>query len=279
MKQSPSALYTDRRHLTTASYGDSANLLSRVNIYQYQEPHIDFVSWSLDQIPWRGNESVIDVGCGPGLYLRQLAQRPGVQLTGLDLSQGMLTDLVKNWDSTFRLPALAVADAQTLPLPDASGDVALAMHMLYHVPDILQAVQELRRVVRPGGTLLVATNSYNHTAEIHEAFRQAVVVICGTLPDGQPSFSLRFSLENGAEYLRTAFDQVERRDIRGTLMIPEVEPLVRYLNSTRSIREESLPDGTSWDGVVTEFERIVQEKIAQRGLFQVQTASGLFVCS
>jgi SAM-dependent methyltransferase len=79
------------------------------------------------------------------IFLRRIAAyRPDLRALGLDLSPGMG-------------PA-AVADAQRLPLPDASAEAVLAMHMLHHVPDIDRAVAEMARVLRPGGVALAASN-------------------------------------------------------------------------------------------------------------------------
>jgi hypothetical protein len=55
-------------------------LQARANIYRYQQPQLDLAGWALEQVTWRGGERVLDVGCGPGQYLRRLAQRPGLQL-------------------------------------------------------------------------------------------------------------------------------------------------------------------------------------------------------
>ena len=103
---------------------------------------------------------VADVGCGNGFDLRQLV--PGGRCRhafGLDLPAGMLRSLEELARSSGRL-TLIQADAQRLPLRDGSIDVALAMHMLYHVPDVPAAVAESRRIVKPGGTVLASTNSY-----------------------------------------------------------------------------------------------------------------------
>jgi SAM-dependent methyltransferase len=91
----PDLLHTDRRHLTTAAYANSANLMA--DIYRYQQPRLDIVGWALDQVRWEGVKRVVDVGCGPGQYLRRLAQRAGLDLIGLDLSRGMLADLERGW--------------------------------------------------------------------------------------------------------------------------------------------------------------------------------------
>jgi len=86
-------------------------------------------------VPWDGTQVVADVGCGNGFDLRQLVPEHRCRHAfGLDLSAGMLRSL-EDLRHTGRL-SLIQADAQQLPLRDSSVDVALAMHMLYHVPDI-----------------------------------------------------------------------------------------------------------------------------------------------
>jgi hypothetical protein len=61
----PSDLHTDRRHLTTAAYANSANLMARADIYKYQQPPIDIVGWTLGQVRWGDVERMIDVGWRP----------------------------------------------------------------------------------------------------------------------------------------------------------------------------------------------------------------------
>jgi SAM-dependent methyltransferase len=275
----PSDLHTDRRHLTTAAYANSANLMARVNIYKYQQPPIDIIRWAFDQVRWEGVERVIDVGCGPGQYLRRLAQPGGLRLIGLDLSRGMLADLERGWGFGPPRPHLAVADAQALPLPDASCDLALAMHMLYHVPDIEQATRELRRVLRPGGVLLALTNGARHTREMIELYATAVARLSGqqATPEPDPRWSRRFGLENGAALLH-AFAQVDKREISSALLIPEAAPVLSYFASTRATREPYLPAGVEWDAVMDEAERIVTETVARQAAFRVQTHVGLFIC-
>lgn len=272
-------LYTDRRHLSTVAYADSSHLNARADLYVHQQPPIDIVAWALDHVPWRGDERVVDVGCGPGRYLKHLAWHPGLRLMGLDLSRGMLADLERGWDLTLPRPALAVADVQALPLPDAQRDVALAMHMLYHVPDIPHAIAELRRVLRPGGVLLALTNNAEHNQELHNVYSTAL----STLSDKQSVDAVlklddRFSGDNAEAFLGGSFDQVERHDVDSTLVVPAVEPILRYVASTRSTREFALPSGVTWDAVIAEVERMVAETITARQAFHIRTSVALFVC-
>ena len=273
-------LSTDRQHLTTAAYASSAHLAARQAIYAYQQPPIDLPGWALAQVTWRGGETVLDVGCGNGVYLGRLAAQPvpPARLLGFDLSRGMLADLVRDWPPARPQPRLVVADIQALPLPDAEVDVVLAMHMLYHVPDLERAVAELRRVLRPGGVLLAATNGDGHLRELAEVIETAVARVAGqpiTLPRAS---GLRFSLENGADRLRTAFARVERRDVPSELVIPAAEPVVRYANSMATLRE-ALPAGTTWEAVLAEVERLATAAIAAHGALRVATRAGVFVCA
>ena len=105
----------------------------------------------------REDDRLLDVGTGTGLVLRTLAARPDRprQAVGLDASAAMLArvgPLPAGWRT-------ATGDAVALPLPDASVDVATAAYLLHVLAPgpRAAALGELRRVVRPGGRLVVAT--------------------------------------------------------------------------------------------------------------------------
>jgi SAM-dependent methyltransferase len=274
----PTKLFTDRAHLTTKSYATGANLAARQSIYQYQRPRADFVGWALDQATWRGGERVLDAGCGNGAYLLRLRGRGVGRLTGLDLSRGMLRE------NAGLGVGLANGDVQALPFESGSFDVVLAMHMLYHVPDIQLAAAELRRVLRPDGVLLAAANATDHLAEITEAIGAAHRLLGVSAEQSGAETrrflrGMRFGRDNGAELLGGAFSRIEWRDSAGDLHIPEAGPLVAYLNSTRTVYEPSLPPGVRWDELAAAFERHVGERIARDGVFHVRAHAGLFVCS
>ena len=111
-------------------------------------------------------ETIVDVGCGNGAYLAELRRRGHTgPVLGLDLSEGMARY------SRVHAPT-TVADAQALPLRDGSVDIVLSLHLLYHVPNLNQAISELRRVLRPSGTAMVATNEPGHTAEANRSSRR-----------------------------------------------------------------------------------------------------------
>jgi phosphatidylethanolamine/phosphatidyl-N-methylethanolamine N-methyltransferase len=97
---------------------------------------------------------VLEVGVGTGLALPQYNSEKHV--TGIDLSTEMLrlARLRTKELSLRNIDALLEMDAQATSFADQSFDVAVAMFVASVVPDPKALVRELRRVVRPGGTIL-----------------------------------------------------------------------------------------------------------------------------
>jgi ubiquinone/menaquinone biosynthesis C-methylase UbiE len=64
-----------------------------------------------------------------------------------------------------------VAPAISIPVADDAADIVVAAWMLYHVPDLDAVLREVRRVLRPGGTLVAVTNGAAHLAALPGQFR------------------------------------------------------------------------------------------------------------
>lgn len=102
----------------------------------------------------RGGD-LLDVGCGPGMLVRHLLDtRPGdFRITACDRSPAMI-DAVGRQTGQRRDLRLSVARIEDLPFPDASFDVVLATGVLEYV-DVRRALDEIARVTRPGGLVVV----------------------------------------------------------------------------------------------------------------------------
>lgn len=105
---------------------------------------------------------VLDVGCGPGTITAGFAGYVAPGLTvGVDVARGILDDArthaAERGADTVRLAAASVYDA---PFPDATFDVAYAHQVLQHLARPVDALRELRRLVRPGGLVAVRDADY-----------------------------------------------------------------------------------------------------------------------
>ena len=95
---------------------------------------------------------VLDVGCGPGALTARLVEGfPSCEVTGVDPDAELLDAARRRVPRASFLPGTA----ESLPLPDASVDVAGARLVLQHLPDPVAAAREVRRVLVPGGRFVV----------------------------------------------------------------------------------------------------------------------------
>jgi SAM-dependent methyltransferase len=123
-------------------------------------PHLDGV---------RGAE-LLDVGTGTGtLAIAALERWPGIRVTGIDPSGGMLE--VAGATAAQRLPAAAqrrfrrrVAPADRMPFEDGAFDAAMSSFVLQLVPSRAAALREIRRVLRPGGVAAWVTWQWTNRA-------------------------------------------------------------------------------------------------------------------
>jgi SAM-dependent methyltransferase len=116
-----------------------------------------------DRLGLRAGERVLDMGCGAGRHAFEMYKR-GADVIAFDQDADELAT-VREWFAAMRdageVPAGAEADvkegdALSLPFADGEFDRVVAAEVLEHIPADIQAIQELVRVLRPGGTLAVS---------------------------------------------------------------------------------------------------------------------------
>ena len=143
----------------------------------------------------RPGERVLDVACGTGTVARLASQQVGAtgMVAGLDINPGMLAV------ARSATPALPIqwheASAHAMPLPDASFDVLLCQMGLQFMPDKPAALREMRRVLVPGGRLVL--NVPGPTPRLFTIMREALARHIG--PEAAGFVNLVFSLHDPAE--------------------------------------------------------------------------------
>jgi SAM-dependent methyltransferase len=104
----------------------------------------------------RTDERWLEVACGPGILSRQLAARANA-VHGVDKTPAMI-EVARREAAAAGIgnATFAVGDATAMNLPTASVDGAIARFAIHHIPAPVRMVQELARVVRPGGRIILA---------------------------------------------------------------------------------------------------------------------------
>jgi ubiquinone/menaquinone biosynthesis C-methylase UbiE len=140
----------------------------------------------------RSGMAVVDVGAGTGALTTELVRR-GAEVAAAEPSPSFVNALQK------RLPGIAVhaASAERLPWPDGRFDAALAQLVVTFMEDARAGVQEMRRVVREGGTVAVCMWDL-HGMEMLAAIRRAQDALAsgGPAPEARNLYRDRESLES-----------------------------------------------------------------------------------
>lgn len=98
-------------------------------------------------------ERVLEVGIGTGRMARPLMQAD-VQMVGVDISTEMMRQLLAQLTPQHRAPELLLADATALPFREGSFQAAMIVHVLHLVRSVEETIEEVKRVLAPGGVLL-----------------------------------------------------------------------------------------------------------------------------
>lgn len=260
----------DPKYLLEEQYRNASNLNARQALHARFGLRHDWFAWILDHFQLGPGARILELGCGPGdLWQSNLQRLPqDWDITLSDFSPGMLAQAQANLASSGRVFHFRQMDAQEIPEPAASFDLVVANHMLYHVPDLSRALSGIRRVLRPAGRLLAATNGQGHMRELSEL----VEGFDPTMEARRMRMTYPFSLENGAPLLSAHFETVRLHAYPDELQVTEVEPLVEYVFSATTL------------GVAAEYKERFRAYVAAQleqahGVLVIHKEVGLFEAS
>lgn len=261
-------VFHDSQYLAKHQYRDAGHLSARQRLHaRFCSNSQPWYRWVFGHLVHFQRANVLEVGAGFGqLWHENLERIPsGWRVALTDLSPGMLCDARSRLAPCGFRPELLAADVTALPFEDGQFDFVLANHMLYHVPDLDAGLSEIRRVMRPGGTVFAATNGANHMRELIEWGRK----LGAARWVGFRESELSFSIENGESQLSKWFGDVRFERYEDHLLVTEVEPLVEYVLSMLADPAESEREARLWRGFLGEV-------LAKHGVILITKDTGLF---
>ncbi len=151
--------------------------------------HPDYLPFLLRHLDIRPGMTVVDVGCGTGVYTRLMASRlhGEGQAIGVDIRPAMVAQAreIADEEGWIGVTNFLEGDALALPLPDASADRVFCNSLLWLLPNPVAALREMWRILRPDGVAFAAepdgglTHSFDparpRLSDLEQRFQQAYV--------------------------------------------------------------------------------------------------------
>lgn len=204
-------------------YDDATSLQVRIATHLNHSERLDDPGDAvLAALGLAGTEDLADIGCGDARFLADLhATGHAGRLVGVDASPTMVA-------AAAAIPGVTAirGDAQRLPFRDGEFDICTARHMLYHVPDPLTALSEVRRITRPGGSVAVVVNH----ARTCDRTRQLVEVHARnyglTPPDGMINHAV--TSDTLPDMMQDVFGNATIETHDNALVFGDPQPLIAF---------------------------------------------------
>jgi arsenite methyltransferase len=208
----------------------------------------------LEEVPLANVTSVLDVGCGTGFPLIELAERLGdrAHVHGIDpWSGGLKRAAEKIAIRGTRNVTLHEGSASSMPFTDATFDLIVSNLGVNNFDDRAAAIRECRRVARPAATLALTTNLQGHMREFYDVFAHVLH------DDAAASERLREHIEHRAT-IASVRELLETEGFTATRVI-ERESVMRFANGTALLNHYFIKLGflDAWKKVVDGNERDV----------------------
>lgn len=221
----------NQTYLRLVQYSTDANLQARIRLHeQYSINNLDLHVWVFNHLQLPTSCRILEVGCGPGMLWRKNLDRihPEWRVCLVDFSPGMMRTAQSHILPVHPHFTTAGLDIQHIPFSEASFDVIIADHMLYHVPDHPKAFGEIRRLLKPGGRFYASTNGQTHLQEMGELVTRFNPKYNNW---GNRISTMSFTLENGLDQLKSYFTLVTLHRYDDGLVVTKAEPLADFINS------------------------------------------------
>jgi ubiquinone/menaquinone biosynthesis C-methylase UbiE len=255
------------------NYRKSNRLKSRKSLYrEHGYPKTDIFEDIFNTHKLKGNESILDIGCGFGdLIIRLREEGHEGKLHGVDISEGMIEeakDNSKGLDIQF-----TVSRAEELPFEKDSFDIIICKHSLYHF-DLQKAIKEIERCLKEKGILIFTLNSYSQRSRYYsEKYKSLISKGLNNFNFLDTGSNLNF--EDYHKYFKD-FRILKEVKIHRYITLEESTPYVEYMSTFRE-HWDPIPSEKEWSNVLEVVRHDIDKIIAENGRFEEKASYGIGV--
>jgi ubiquinone/menaquinone biosynthesis C-methylase UbiE len=228
----------ERRRLAQDQYAASTSKLdARAALHaRFSIAEQTWHEWLFARVAPAPGDVLVELGAGTGLLwsANESSLAAGVRVHLTDLSMAMCRRLLADVSEATSVTRM---NAERVAFLDDSADIVVANHMLYHVPDQQAALEEVVRVLRPGGRAVFATNGRNHMKELWEIL--AAAGVAG--PDADATHQA-FLLEDAQQIVAPFFLRARIETFEDGLRVTDPDAIIAYIKSFASVTADQSDD-------------------------------------
>lgn len=250
-------------------YKDSKHLSQRISIHEkYSVNKEGLANWLFKQYDFSKGCRILELGSGTGdLWRNKLEGMPeGIDVYLSDFSEGMVTEISRKYKNFGFVKAQKI-DIYEIPFETDFFDIIIANFMLYHVPDIDKALNEVYRVLKPHGIFYAATIGDHHLFEINHWVKEYDCHL-----DVLNSSSLSFKLQNGKDILKRYFDNISMIEYHDYLEVDNNQDLIQYICTFKDMLDLS-------EEAIVGLSEFLERKKNKDNVFRITKQSGTFISS
>lgn len=146
------------QHIMDTQYSRPAGVLGWFIGEKMIRQHKPETLWTIESLQLQENEKILEIGCGAGFAMKQIASlNGGHNFTGLDVSETLLQSAAVRNKKAIRQKQISLVHGRVedMPFPDAVFTSVFSIHSVYFWEDLFKSLVEIERVLTPGGTVLI----------------------------------------------------------------------------------------------------------------------------
>jgi ubiquinone/menaquinone biosynthesis C-methylase UbiE len=255
------------------NYRKSNRLKSRKSLYtKYAYPKTDIFEDIFSTYTLKGNESILDIGCGFGdLLIRLRKEGHKGKLQGVDISEGMIEEAKEN--SKGLNIQFEISRAEKLPFEEDIFDIVICKHSLYHF-ELKKAIKEIERCLKEKGILIFTLNSYSQKSRYYsEKYKDLISKNLNIFSFVDVKKNLNF--ETYHKYFKK-FLILKEVKIYKYITLNDSRPYVDYMSTFREYWDP-IPTESQWDKALDIVRKDIDNIIEKEGIFQEKTCFGISV--